>query len=171
MTSTALKMLMIYSDKQSAEVGEEVARNLRKSLGAKFEVAQTSWNSELLKSDKLCDIAAKDALESNIVIISTSEARTLPAELSRWVQLWRDKRSQAPAALVALLNKNELVCHEEDRVRKWLRLTAQRAHMDFFCRSDAETEVVNPQSKGSETVVYTDPAGKYRFTFEVGKKR
>lgn len=171
MTSTALKMLMIYSDKHSAEVGEEVASNLRKSLSNRFEIAQSSWNCELLRSDKLCHIAAEDALSSNIVIISTSEARTLPAELSRWVQLWRDKRPQAPAALVALLNKNDLVCHQDDRVRKWLRLTAQRAHMDFFCRTDAEAELISRAAAETDRVIYTDPAGKFQFSFMIGKKR
>lgn len=171
MTSMPLKMVIVYSDKLSAEVGEAVARNLRQSLGKEFAVAQTSWNSELLKSRKLCHLAAEDAIQSDIVIISTSEARTLPAELNRWVQMWRDKRPEGPAALVALLNKNDLVCHEDDKVRTWLRQTAERAHMDFFCRSNFESGVETASREADEKVTYVDPNGKYHFTFVTGEQR
>jgi hypothetical protein len=163
MTSVALKMLVVYSDRTSAEIGDAVAKHLSRSLGGEFEVVQTSWNTELLRNPKLRELAAQDALQSDIVIVSTSEARTVPAELNSWIEMWSGQRTEGPAALVALLGRNEMVRHRDDRVRRSLRQAARRAHMDFFCH----TESVAPKSRSSKEkkIAYMDPSGRFKLSF------
>lgn len=164
----SLKMMMVYSDKHSAEVGEQVAENLKRSLGNTFELAQCRWNSELLRSPKLCAMAAAEARESDIVIISTAEARELPKELAVWISKWKQKRHAGPAALVALLNKNPMPTVPSSLLERHLQRVAQQAHMDFFCHHEeqeaAAPKVTKKKPAREQRVTYQDPSGKFEIS-------
>ena len=136
--SISLKIVLVYGDKATARLGARVSNSLRRKLGSDFQVAQSIWNAELLKSPKLRALAADEARQSDIVIVSVPEGAPLSPEISRWFNLWKHRQRSVPSALVALLNKekngNRKVAEES------LHRFADRAKMEFFSHSEAEPE-------------------------------
>lgn len=134
MGTVSLKILMLYSDRSSAELSKEVSRSLREKLGPAFHIRQSSWNTELLRSSKLRALAAVEAKHSDIVMIALDEGAPISPEVRQWFELWRNRQRGTPAALVALLKRDE-----EDAphiVEESLHEFAEEARMDFFCHSE-----------------------------------
>ena len=136
-----MKIVLVYSDRSSAKLGARVSNSLRRRLGSDFQVAQSIWNAELLRSPKLRKLAADEAKESDLVIIATSEGVPLSGQVSQWFKLWSGQARQNPSALVALLKRPEQA-DETHMVENRLHRIADRAKMDFFCHSEAELEEV-----------------------------
>lgn len=111
-----------------------MANSLRRKLGSDFNVAQSIWNAELLRSPKLRGLAASEARESDLVIIATNEGAPISAELASWFRIWGRRHRKIPSALVALLNKagRESSRVVEESLHRW----AERAKMEFFCHSE-----------------------------------
>lgn len=134
MTCVGLKVLVLYSEKFGSEIGLRACRALRKNLGSDFVVNQSVWNAELLKSAKLRMLAAKEALEADVVFVAMTEGRALDPEFTQWLGLWRKRGRVGGAALVALLKRESI--HSPHIVAETLHLFAKDAKMDFFCHSE-----------------------------------
>jgi hypothetical protein len=133
MGTVSLKIILLFGDRAGAELGKEVAESLLEKLGPGFRVRQSSWSSELLRSPKLRALAAMEAREADIVMVAMDEGTPLPADMREWLDLWRDRQRAIPAALVALLKRED-----EDTprvVEESLQAFADEARMDFFCHS------------------------------------
>jgi hypothetical protein len=87
----------------------------------------------LLKSPKLRVLAAKEAMEADIVFIATEEGMPLEAEMTAWLELWQKRGRTGGAALVALLKRNSI--HDPHLVAEALHQFAKDAKMDYFCHS------------------------------------
>lgn len=133
MMCVGLKVFVLYSEKCGAELGSRACRALRQKLGRDFHFTQSVWNAELLKSPKLRALAAKEAMEADIVFIATSEGLPLEAEVTQWLELWKKRGRNGGAALVALLKRNSI--HAPHIVAETLHAFAKAAKMDFFCHS------------------------------------
>jgi hypothetical protein len=136
MGTVSLKIVLVYGNKASARLGAKVSNSLRRRLGSDFNVAQSIWNMELLKSAKLRAMAADEARDSDVVIVSTEEGAPLSPEITQWFELWEARQRSAPSALVALL-KQERGPKKECVARESLHQFAERANMEFFCHSEA----------------------------------
>lgn len=175
MTSVSVKILMMYAGSSSAHLGEKLSKNLRRKLGPDFHFAQSTWNAELLRSPKLRKLAADDARDSDIVIIATPEAGELPEEMLSWLELWQDRRSQVPGAMVALLSHKEEKTPRDRAVRRLLEGAAARAHMEFFCEEASSGCGPNrairrrkPKAPVSPLVVtYVDVNSEKKYQFQV----
>lgn len=134
----SLKIVLLYSDRKSAELGKEVAQTLRQKLGSNFQVQQSSWSSELLRSPKLRALSALEAGNSDLVIVSLTDGEPLSAEVREWLDLWRTRGRSGPAALVALLKREN---EESPRIAEAeLHAFADEARMDFFCHSELQRD-------------------------------
>jgi hypothetical protein len=133
MGNVSLKIVLLYADRSSAELGKEVAESLRQKLGSTFRLRQSSWNVELLRSAKLRSLAAMEARDSDMVMVAMDEGIPLSPEIEDWFELWRD-RKRSPGALVALLKRDEP--DTPHVVEESLHAYADQAQMDFFCHSE-----------------------------------
>ena len=139
MMCVGLKVFVLYSEKFGSEIGSKACRALRKNLGSGFAVNQSVWNVELLKSPKLRVLAAKEAMEAEIVFIATSEGRELEPEVCTWLNLWRKRGRTGGAAVVALLKRDSI--HSPHIVAETLHQFAKDAKMDFFCHSEVPKRI------------------------------
>ena len=139
MTCVGLKVFVLYSAKFGSEIGSRACRALRKNLGKEFNVNQSVWNVELLKSPKLRVLAAKEAMEADIVFIATEEGMPLEKEVTTWLDLWRKRGRNGGAALVALLKRNSI--HDPHIVADSLLQFAKEAKMDYFCHSQVSKRI------------------------------
>lgn len=139
MICVGLKVFVLYSEKFGSEIGSKACRALRKNLGKDFNVNQSIWNAELLKSPKLRVLAAKEAMEADIVFIATAEGLPLETEVTTWLDLWRKRGRTGGAALIALLQRNSI--HAPHVVAETLLEFAKDAKMDFFCHSEVPRRI------------------------------
>ena len=140
MMCVGLKVFVLYSAKFGSEIGSRACRALRKKLGKDFNVNQSVWNVELLKSPKLRVLAAKEAMEADIVFIATEEGMPLESEVTAWLELWQKRGRTGGAALVALLKRNSI--HDPHIVAETLHQFARRAKMDYFCHSQVTNRIL-----------------------------
>jgi len=136
MLGVPLNVFSLYAGKKSADLASLVCNSLREKLGAAFQMSQSTWNAELLKNRKLRVLAAREAVQSDVVIMATPECDELPKEIRNWFELWRNRRRAAPSALVALLKREH--AGTPHVLEKELQALAASAHMDFFCHSELD---------------------------------
>jgi hypothetical protein len=139
MMCVGLKVFVLYSDKFGSEIGSKACRALRKNLGKGFSVNQSIWNAELLKSAKLRLLAAKEAMEAELVFIATAEGQPLEEDVLTWLELWKKRGRKGGAALIALLQRNSL--HAPHIVDETLLTFAKEAKMDYFCHSEVPKRI------------------------------
>jgi hypothetical protein len=134
--SVSLNVLSVYSTKDDERIAAQVCDSLQKKLGAAFRMAHSEWNAELLRNEKLRELAALEAVDSDIVILATSDGDELSPEIREWLKSWAGvgQRRQLPAALVALLKRESPDATR--RIEKRLEAFANYARMDFFCHSE-----------------------------------
>jgi hypothetical protein len=109
-------------------------------------MSHSEWNAELLRNEKLRELAAREAIDSDVIILATSEGSDLSPEIRGWLDAWRKERPYVPSALVALLQ-----CADKESphlVEKRLKAFANSVKMDFFCHS----EVASPHEMELEFV-------------------
>lgn len=148
MMEVSLNVLAVYSDREGAQIAGRVCASLRRKLGRDFQIDQSNWNAELLRSPKLRVLAAREAMNADLVIMAAAEGADLPDEVTAWLDLWRGREKSAPAALVALLKRENIeVPHlVEDRLQRF----ATSAHMNFFCHSEVQNAPEEEQGEELE---------------------
>jgi hypothetical protein len=137
MNRIGLKLVVVYSEKFGAQIGARACRQLKAKLGRKFQLSQSVWNTELFKSAKLRALAAREALQADLVFIATAEGAPLEAEVIAWLEQWQKRGRSGRAALVALLKRDSV--HSPHVVAETLHEFARNAKMDFFCHSGVES--------------------------------
>jgi hypothetical protein len=135
MTTSALKVMQVYSDRRGSLVASKACRRLHEDC----ECLQTSWNTELLRSPKLRAIAAREAADSDVVVLVLNEGIELSPEIAQWLKAWRRHTPSKRAALIALLRR-ESSCSGRP-IQEALQQFASSAKMNFFCHSRVD---VNP---------------------------
>jgi hypothetical protein len=137
MTTSAFKIVQIYSDRHGASLASQASQNLRREFD-RSECIETTWNTELLRSPKLRMLAAREAAEADLVIVAAEEGTPVTPEVAQWLELWQRRNRRTRSTLIALLRRSSpatVSC-----VQRALHKFARRARMDFFCHSRLETK-------------------------------
>jgi len=132
----SFKVVLVYSDAEGARTGMKVAEGLKKHQAEGQALAESRWKTELLKSPKLRKIAAREAAQASVIIISAREGLPLPQEVAEWLSEWRLRKGRGKATLVALLTRSE--CEAVPQVAETLHHFATAAKIDFFCHSKVD---------------------------------
>src|SRR5215475_4296072 len=118
-------VVIAYEDfetgKQAKETYDFLVNNLRNEC--RFE--NQMWKFDVLGISKLREMAAKDALIADIIIISCQGTHELSTDVKAWINAWVQGRCTA-IALVALFGN---ACDDRDSnsVRDYLETVARRA--------------------------------------------
>ena len=91
------------------------------------------WKFDVLGIPKLREMAAKDAAQADIVIISCHGHNDLPVEVKAWIELWLAENSSA-IALVALFDSPPMDPQQTDSIRDYIAAVARRGQMEFFAQ-------------------------------------
>jgi hypothetical protein len=128
-------VVIAYEDfetgKQAKETYDFLVNNLRHEC--RFE--NQMWKFDVLSIPKLREMAAKDALMADIIIISCRGAHELSPDVKAWIDSWTDGRSNA-IALVGLFGK-DIEDSDNNSIRDYLADVARRARMEFFAQPNA----------------------------------
>ncbi len=105
-------------------------------------------------------MAANDALEADLIIVSTHGIGELPEEVKSWMDLWVEQPGNA-MALVMLVDRPKNVLDDHESIRSSLQATADKAGMEFFAQpddwpddeSDFSFQQISERARKTSTVV------------------
>jgi hypothetical protein len=130
-----LKVLIAYEDITTGQRAMKLCAKLIDQLGSKYQFRTCLWRFDLLRVAKLIAIAAQDANESDLVLISTHDCGELPAAVKKWMAAWPGPAPPNAKALVALLERAGETAPVDSPVQSYLQAFAEKSRFDFFSQS------------------------------------
>jgi hypothetical protein len=131
LSSSGVKVLMMYEDLAAGNRAMRVFDSLMQHCGKEISFHTDMWKFDTLRCASISELAAQDARNADIIIISAHGSEELPEELKSWFGHWTNPRSVHPTALVALLDHAAGFLPEFDPAQKYLEQIARQAGMDF----------------------------------------
>lgn len=89
------------------------------------------WRFDLLSDPDWGPFAAGEALEADLLVVSTSSPH-LPAMIKDWLTVWLDAKRGAQAAVVALIDAEQEAASANSAGLEFLRSATNEAGLDFF---------------------------------------
>ncbi len=128
-------VVIAYEDFDTGKHAKKTYDFLVESLGRECRFTNQMWKFDVLSIPKLREMAAKDAVMADIIIISCHGGDELPEFVQAWIESWVAEKDSAHA-LVALFD-----CPHEDflktrQIRAYLADVAEKAGMEFFAQPD-----------------------------------
>jgi hypothetical protein len=125
-------VVIAYEDFETGKHAKETYDFLVRNLCHECRFDNQMWKFDVLGIPKLREIAAKDAVMADIIIISCHGTHDLSPEVKAWIDLWIDGQSNA----IALVGLFADVDDDSDthQVRDYLAHIARRAQMEFFAQ-------------------------------------
>src|SRR5260221_11649154 len=126
-------VLVIYEDFAAGKHAKETYDYLENRLGREFEFKNLMWKFEVLGNPKMKEMAGNDALEADLIIVSTHGIGELPEEVKSWLDLWVEQPGNA-MALVMLVDRPKSVLDDHESIRSSLQAAAEKAGIEFFAQ-------------------------------------
>ena len=139
-----MSLLAAFEDSTTCTRVKEFCLGLSRDLGSDCRIIEHVWLFNTLRLRELQEIAAEEASASDLVIISTHQAGSLPDEVKGWIDLWLQQRARHPAILVALLDPDYE--GSSSAVETYLRKVASQGGMEFLVGSGEAAGVRWPSS-------------------------
>lgn len=127
-----IKIVMVYEDLGTGNRVMRVFDALTQRCGKDIVLQHDMWKFDILGCSSMSRMAAEDAGEADVVIVSAHGADPLPDEVKAWFKEWIKNRSPRPAALVALLDDGPCACSELDETKAFLQEIAKEGRMEFM---------------------------------------
>ncbi len=124
--------MVAYDNFDSGIRAKEILDRLARALGSQLTMNITMWKFDMLELDKLQDMAASDAAEADIIIISTNGAGELSPGVQQWVELWLSRKQRESSAFVSLNEPDPDGTAESPAVGEYLQNIASRGNVTFF---------------------------------------
>ena len=123
-------VVIAYEDLESGKRAKKIYDYLVENLGHDCQFTNQMWKFEVLGIPKLREMAARDAMTADIVVISCHGSE-LPPDFRAWVELWVAEPNH-PIALVALFDYEG----QHHEARSYLADVARCGQMEFFAQPD-----------------------------------
>lgn len=130
-----LNVVIAFEDVAAGKHAQRFYEYLTQRLGADFEFTRYQWNFSLLKDPNVREVAARDAVTADIVIIATHGDADLPEHFRSWIKMWVGRNAN-PMALVALFDRRVECDITRMLVRSYLNDVARIGGMEFFTEPD-----------------------------------
>lgn len=125
-------VVIAYEDFEAGKHAKKTYDFLVEHLGRECHLSNQMWKFDVLRLPKLLAMAAKDASEADIILVSSHGGSDLPVEVQHWLEAWLREPGQA-LALVALFDRPR---EHTLPIRSYLAGIARRAHTAFFAQPD-----------------------------------
>jgi hypothetical protein len=128
-------VVIAYEDFETGKQAKETYDFLVSNLRHECRFENQMWKFDVLGIPKLREMAAKDALMADIIIISCHGTHELSADVKDWINGWVNGQTNA-IALVALLGDAD---NDGDtrNIREYLADVARCARMEFFAQPNS----------------------------------
>jgi hypothetical protein len=123
---------MAYDDFASGKRAMDACHLMVSQLRGGAELRSSMWKFDVLRSDKLNQIAVEDAIDADVIIVANARNTGLPDAVKTWINGWVPRKRGQSAALVALLDFSEDEAQLAGRARALLKEAAAAARIDFL---------------------------------------
>jgi hypothetical protein len=127
-------VVMVYEDFAAGKHAKETYDYLVHQLGRDFEFSNQMWKFDVLGNSKMNEMAVKDALMADLIIISTHGAGELPAHVKSWIEHWVTLKVNAMALVSLVADPSSGETFESASIRDYLQGIARRAGIGFFAQ-------------------------------------
>ena len=148
-----LRVVIAYNDLAAGRRAMRLLSNLGKELGGDIEFQPLPWSFDLLGDVDWRAVAASDAVNTDLLIIATSDTDPLPPAIGRWTDTAiRDNRRTA--AVVALFGPEEKSDRFGSSRLLAIQTAAHRAGLDFFAPTPRQKleEAISRIHERAETI-------------------
>jgi len=128
----AIPAVVTYDNFDSGIRAKEILDRLARALGSQLTMNISMWKFDVLELDKLQDMAANDAAEADIIIISTSGVGELCPGVQQWIERWLSRKQPESSAFVSLNEADPDGTAESPAVGEYLQNVASRGNLSFF---------------------------------------
>ena len=129
-----LNVVIAYEDFESGKHAKGVYDFLLEQLGSEFHFLNQMWKFDVLSIPKLKEMAAKDVIMADIIILS-SRGGELPVDVKSWIESWITLDSNL-MAMVALFTDRSADARETNAAREYLAAAAKHGRLEFFAQPD-----------------------------------
>jgi hypothetical protein len=126
------KVLIAYEDFRLGQHAKRLFDGLENCLAADYRLDICEWKFDVLRFTRLQEMAAEDAADSHLIVISAHAANELPPWVKAWIERWLPARHDKSGALVALLEPADDLDPGASILQLYLQTIARRAQLDFF---------------------------------------
>jgi len=128
--NSTLNVVIAYEDFETGTHAKKTYDFLVANLAHDCQFFYQMWKFEVLSIPQLREIAAKDAANADLIMLSC-HGHALPPEVMAWLEFWLGEPNHA-VALVALFTEPHIVATAE--VREYLASVATRGQLEFFAQ-------------------------------------
>jgi hypothetical protein len=125
-----LAVLTAFEDSVTGMRVKEFCQGLTHRLGQQCQIIERVWLFGTLRLRELREIAAQEASEADLIVISVHQTEDLPDEVKSWIDLWLRRKGSRQAVLVALLDPPYEGA--SGSTEAYLKEVARRGGMEFL---------------------------------------
>lgn len=133
-TPPPFSVVIVYEDFAAGKHAKETYDYLVHQLGHDFDFSNQMWKFDVLGNSKMNELAVKDAVMADLIIVSTHGTDELPAEVKAWLEHWVATKTNAMALVYLVDHPNIQESPESAATRSYLQDAARRAGIGFFAQ-------------------------------------
>jgi len=126
-------VVIAYEDFETGKKAKKTYDHLIENLGQEYRLNHQMWKFEVLEIRSLREMAAKDAMAADIIILSSHGSHPLPEGVKAWMEEWLSEKGNA-LALVALFDSESADPENSRATRAYLAEVAKRGQMELFAQ-------------------------------------
>jgi hypothetical protein len=127
-----LNVVIAYDDVPAGQHAMHILADVAANFGDTLELRPQLWRFQFLEDLDWRTLAAKDVLNANMLIISTSSENELPATVRSWFSSCLTQRRGANLAVVALLGTADKMDEPYSPRFQLIQRAARETSFDFF---------------------------------------
>jgi hypothetical protein len=127
-----MKVLVAYEDFAAGTRAMAMLKRVDSQCDRPGQLIHRMWRFDVLADADFFDLAVREALGSDIIVIATREGKSLPQKILDWIARWLLMKDSRPLALVATLDYPPIKASSEGCVLPYLTKLAHYGNMQFF---------------------------------------
>ena len=129
----AFNVAILYDDTPAGHRAMRMVAALNAKLSdAQLPLKPQLWRFDLLQDSEWFALALADAINADMLILSTSNAHGLPTKVESWLKLCIARKRGTNAAIVALLGPDPHLDEQASPRFRVVQGMARNANLDFF---------------------------------------
>ncbi len=128
----------VCEDCSTSARADAFCQTLSRYLSPNCKISKGSWLLSELTPLQLRSVAAGEAAQADLVIISIHHAESLPKGMENWIDLWLGQKGNRPTVMLALFDSLHL--GSSTSIRTHLEGLAKTENMEFLAQSEEAPE-------------------------------
>jgi len=135
--SQPLRVLVAYEDFAAGTRAMAMLNRVESQSGEPGELTHMMWRFDVVADADFFELAVKEALKADIIVIAAREGKGLPQRIKDWIARWLLMKQSRPLALVATLDYRPVKASSEAPVLPYLAKLASFGKMQFFANGSS----------------------------------